>query len=56
MAGAAVRRGARVEGQAGLMRHRVRELLMGERTALLNALRGHLAEIGMVAAQGVDRA
>jgi transposase len=45
-----------VESQAGLMRHRVRELLMGQRTALLNALRGHLAEIGMVAAKGVERA
>ena len=45
-----------VESQAGLMRHRVRELLMGHRTALLNALRGHLAEIGMVAAKGVERA
>ena len=45
-----------VESQAGLMRHRVRELLIGHRTALLNALRGHLAEIGMVAAKGVERA
>jgi hypothetical protein len=27
-------------------------LLAGQRTAALNALRGHLAEIGVVAAQG----
>lgn len=45
-----------VESQAGLMRHRVRELLMGHRTALLNALRGHLAEIGVVAPKGVENA
>ena len=34
------------------MRHRARELLAGQRTSLLNALRGHLAEIGVVAPQG----
>jgi transposase len=28
-------------------------LLAGQRTAALNALRGHLAEIGVVAPQGV---
>ena len=32
-----------VENQAQLMRHRVREQLVGQRTALLNALRGHLS-------------
>ena len=41
-----------VENQAELMRHRARELLAGNRTRMLNALRGHLAEIGVVAAQG----
>jgi predicted dithiol-disulfide oxidoreductase (DUF899 family) len=34
--------------EAELMRHRTRELLSGQRTALINALRGHLAEIGVV--------
>ena len=41
-----------IDNQAHLMRHRTRELLTGQRTALLNALRGHLAEIGLVAPQG----
>jgi transposase len=40
------------DNQADLMRHRARELLAGQRTAALNALRGHLAEIGGVAPQG----
>src|SRR6478672_6621213 len=35
-----------IDNQAELMRHRARELLAGPRTAALNALRGHLAEIG----------
>ena len=30
-----------IENQAELMRHRARELLAGQRTSLLNALRGH---------------
>jgi hypothetical protein len=34
--------------EAELMRHRTRELLSGQRTALINTLRGHLAEIGVV--------
>src|ERR1700678_2297707 len=41
-----------VENQAQLMQHRVRDQLVGQRTALLNGLRGHLSEIGVVAAQG----
>jgi transposase len=45
-----------VENQAALMRHRSRELMVGQRTAALNALRGHLSEIGVVAAQGVQNA
>src|SRR5271166_4877564 len=45
-----------VENQAELMRHRARELMVGQRTAALNALRGHLSEIGVVAAQGVQNA
>ena len=45
-----------IDNQADLMRHRTRELLAGQRTALLNALRGHLAEIGLVAPQGASHA
>jgi transposase len=37
--------------QATLMLHRVRDQLVGQRTATINALRGHLAELGVVAAQ-----
>ena len=36
--------------QATLMLHRVRDQLIGQRTATINALRGHLAELGIVAA------
>lgn len=45
-----------VDNQAELMRHRVREQLSGQRTALINALRGHLSEIGVVAPQGAQHA
>ena len=45
-----------IENQAELMHHRARELLAGQRTAALNALRGHLAEIGVIAPQGVQHA
>jgi transposase len=38
--------------QAVLMLHRVRALLMRQRTMAVNALRGHLAEFGIVAGQG----
>lgn len=41
------------EQQSLLMLHRVRSLIVSQRTALLNALRGHLYEFGIVAAQGV---
>jgi len=41
------------EQQAGAMIFRVRDLLVRQRTQLINALRGHLAEYGVVAAQGV---
>jgi transposase len=37
--------------QATLMLHRVRDQLIRQRTATINALRGHLAELGLVAAQ-----
>ena len=39
-------------GQAGLALLRVRELLVKSRTMLVNALRGHLAEFGVVAPRG----
>jgi transposase len=41
-----------VEQQAVLMLHRARDLLVRQRTMLICALRGHLAEFGIVAAQG----
>ena len=41
-----------LENQAALMRHKTREMLVSQRTQLLNGLRGHLTEIGVIAAQG----
>ena len=38
--------------QAVLMLHRTRDLLVRQRTMLVNAIRAHLAEFGIVAAQG----
>ena len=40
------------EQQSGLMLHRTRQLLVRQRTMLSNALRGHLAELGIVSAKG----
>src|SRR5246500_4215402 len=40
------------EQQGGLMLHRTRDLLMRQRTQVINALRAHLAELGITAAQG----
>jgi transposase len=40
------------EQQGQLMQHRTRDVLIRQRTQLINALRGHLAELGIVAAQG----
>jgi transposase len=45
-----------IGNQSVLMQHKVRELLVSQRTQLLNALRGHLAEIGVLAAQGPNGA
>ena len=39
--------------QAALMRHKTREMLVSQRTQLLNALRGHLTEVGVIAPQGL---
>ena len=41
-----------VEQQSALMLHRTRDLLIRQRTQLINALRAHLAELGLVAAKG----
>ena len=40
------------EQQTGLMLHRTRQLLVRQRTMLSNALRGHLAELGIISAKG----
>ncbi|MER9592916.1 IS110 family transposase [Mesorhizobium australicum] len=40
------------EQQSVLILHRVRELLIRQRTMLVNALRGHLAELGIITRQG----
>lgn len=41
--------------QAALLHHRARDLLVRQRTMLINALRGHLAEFGIVAPAGRHR-
>ena len=41
------------EQQSVLMLHRVRSLLVRQRTMLVNALRAHMAEFGIVAPQGL---
>ena len=45
-----------LENQATLMHHKAREMLVSQRTQLINGLRGHLAEIGVIAAQGPGHA
>src|SRR5580700_5985472 len=40
------------EQQGQLMQHRTRDVLIRQRTQIINALRAHLAELGIVAAQG----
>ena len=40
------------EQQAQLMQHRARDLLMRQRTQLINAIRAHMAELGIAAPQG----
>ena len=44
------------ERQGVLVLHRTRELLVRQRTMLINAIRGHCAEFGMIAPQGAYRA
>jgi transposase len=43
------------EQQSALMIHRARDLLVRQRTMLVNALRGHLAEFGLIGAQGLHK-
>jgi transposase len=43
------------ERQGVLVLHRTRELLVRQRTKLINAIRGHCAEFGLVAPQGPRR-
>jgi transposase len=40
------------EQQTGLMLHRSRQLLVRQRTMLSNAIRGHMAELGIISAKG----
>jgi transposase len=40
------------EQQTGLMLHRTRQLLVRQRTMLSNAMRGHMAELGIISAKG----
>lgn len=43
------------EQQSALIVHRARDLLIRQRTMLVNALRGHLAEFGLIEAQGLHK-
>jgi transposase len=43
------------EQQSALTLHRSRDLLVRQRTMLVNAVRGHFAEFGVVAPQGIRR-
>src|SRR3712207_411271 len=43
------------EQQSVLMLHKTRDLLVRQRTALINALRGHMSELGIVAPQGARK-
>jgi transposase len=43
------------EQQGVLVLHRARELLVRQRTMLVNSLRAHMAEFGIIAPQGIQR-
>lgn len=43
-----------VEQQSVLMLHRARDLLVRQQTMIVNALRAHLAEFGIIVAQGIQ--
>jgi transposase len=38
--------------QAALVLHKARELLVRQQTMLIDAIRGHMSELGMIAPQG----
>src|SRR6476646_8817107 len=42
------------EQQGAMMLHRTRDLLIRQRTQLINAMRAHLAELGLVARKGCE--
>ncbi|WP_298363935.1 IS110 family transposase [Azospirillum sp.] len=42
-----------IDQQAALMLHKTRDLLVRQRTMLVNGLRGHLAEFGIIVAKGL---
>ena len=44
-----------VEQQAGLMMQRTRALLVRQQTQVSNAIRGHAAELGIIAAKGLSK-
>ena len=44
-----------MEQQGVLMLHRTRELMVRQRTMLVNAIRAHMAEFGIVAPAGIQR-
>ena len=44
-----------IEQQSALLMHRTRDLLIRQRTMLVNALRGHMAEFGFVESQGLHK-
>jgi transposase len=52
----AVRARESPEQQAALSMHRTRDLLVKQRTRLINMIRGLLAEFGVDIAQGLERA
>jgi transposase len=41
--------------QSAAMMHRAQDLLIRQRTVLVNALRGHLAEFGLIKARGLHK-
>jgi transposase len=45
-----------IEQQTMAQLHRIRQLLVKQRTMQVNALRGHLAELGIVRGQGIAKA
>ncbi len=49
-----LRRAEVLEFFAKLMLHKTRDLLVRQRTALINALRGHMGELGIIAPQGAQ--